>query len=202
MTTKVEIANRALQRVGAKRIGSFEERSREAEAVAACYDFLKRAELSQSLWTFAIRRVQLAPDATPPSYGRANQYTLPPGYLRRAPDDPTYDTFPTDYLIEGGKLLTDVGTTLELRYVDGDVDESMFHPLFADALSMRIGAEICEELTQSSAKLDRLENAYNFTLMRAKRINAIEGGPINDEIDEFVAVRFSGSSDPTTRRYS
>lgn len=66
--TETQIANRALQRVGAQRIGKLDptkdlwsEDSTNADAVRTCYHMLRRAELRRNVWCFAIRRVALRP---------------------------------------------------------------------------------------------------------------------------------------------
>jgi hypothetical protein len=57
----VDIANRALQQVGAKRIGTsdFSEVSKNCSEVASCYDKLREAELQSRYWKFAIKRTIL-----------------------------------------------------------------------------------------------------------------------------------------------
>lgn len=62
--TPTVIANRALQRVGAKRIpdGSlFTDNSKNASEVAACYDTIRRAELRRNIWRFSVRRAAIRP---------------------------------------------------------------------------------------------------------------------------------------------
>lgn len=57
--TPTDIANRALQHCGAKRIDAvlgFTENSKNASEVASCYDKLREAELQRRVWTFATRR--------------------------------------------------------------------------------------------------------------------------------------------------
>lgn len=57
----LDIANRALQLVGASRITSFTENSRAASEVQFCYDKLRRTELERNLWQFSIARAWLYP---------------------------------------------------------------------------------------------------------------------------------------------
>ncbi len=60
--TNVDIGNRALQRLGAKLITSFDttvDVSRNAQQVSFCYDKLRVAELRRSTWRFATRRANL-----------------------------------------------------------------------------------------------------------------------------------------------
>ena len=60
--TKAEdIANRAIQHVGARRISLLSDTSKQAQEINFCYDKLRRAELRRSVWRFATRRAMLQP---------------------------------------------------------------------------------------------------------------------------------------------
>lgn len=61
--TPVDVANRALQHVGAERIttSDFSENSKRCAEVQACYDKLRTAELQRNTWSFAIKQVILRP---------------------------------------------------------------------------------------------------------------------------------------------
>lgn len=189
MSTRVEIANRALQKVGAKRIGSFTEGSREADSVNVCFDILLKAELQTNLWTFAIKRASIAADSETPT-GRSYQYSLPDDFLRLAPADPSYAPLPSDFLFEGRKVLTSLTAPLKIRYVSFDIDTATVDPLFAEALAARIAMEVSEELTGSASKKDALENAYTFHVSKARQTNSILSGPIAPEEDEWVYTRY------------
>lgn len=63
--TPVDVANRALQHCGARRITTFADDSANAEAVQFVYDKVRTAELRRNVWRFAIRRAVLHPINTP-----------------------------------------------------------------------------------------------------------------------------------------
>lgn len=190
MSTRVDISNRALQKVGARRIGSLDEGSREADSVKACFDILLKAELQTNFWTFAVKRAELASDSADADADGRLAYSLPADFLRLAPRDPNLEFTQRDYLFEGRKILTSEQPPFMIRYVSWDIDTATVDPLFAEALAARIAIEIVEELTQSTTKKDSLESAYQFHIRKARQINAIESGPIAPELDEWVEVRF------------
>lgn len=194
MASRVDIANRALQKVGAARISSFDEGSREASAVKAAYDMVRDAELQRNLWTFSIKRAELAADSAAPAFGRTYQYSLPADYVRKAPLDPSMAPMPDDLLFEGRKVLTNDAGPLLIRYVSNDFSDETVDPLFAEALAAKLAVEVCEELTQSGAKREALSSDYLFAITQAKSINSIQAGPRAPEIDEWVYVRASGMS--------
>lgn len=80
--TPVDIANRALQHIGVRRIVSFTEDTRQASEVNACYDRLREAEMRRNVWRFAIRKAPIRPvDTTttllaPLAYNPATAYAV------------------------------------------------------------------------------------------------------------------------------
>lgn len=63
----VDVANRALQHLGAERINytdGFTENSKNAAAMSFAYDMLRRVLLRENLWKFSTRRVVLRPLGT------------------------------------------------------------------------------------------------------------------------------------------
>lgn len=59
--TKEDIANRALQSLGAQRITTFDDDHKNASAVKLAYDKVRQSELRRSIWRFAIRTATLRP---------------------------------------------------------------------------------------------------------------------------------------------
>lgn len=58
-TQPVDIANRALQHLGANRIATMSDTSKQAQEVSFAYDKLRQAELRRHVWRFAVRRVMM-----------------------------------------------------------------------------------------------------------------------------------------------
>ena len=65
--TGVDIANRGLQHIGARRIITFADATRNAAECNALYDKIRRRELRRSVWNFSTRRCVLRP-FTPTSF--------------------------------------------------------------------------------------------------------------------------------------
>lgn len=59
--TPVDIANRALQHIGVRRITAFTDDSQQASAISDCYDKLREAEMRRNVWRWSIRRAALRP---------------------------------------------------------------------------------------------------------------------------------------------
>ena len=172
MTSAVSICNRALQKLGADRIVSFDEDVTAARECAAAYPSLRDAELRAHPWGFAIKRTMIAADADAPVFGYDYSYTLPIDFLRLLSNETQAYGF--DYKIEGGKILCNEAAPLPLRYIARITDTTVYDELFREALATRIAFELCERITQSNAKGSQLREDYKQAIREARRANALE----------------------------
>lgn len=212
-TTQIQIANRALQILGYQPISSLTENSRGARAVNRCYQPVLLKTLREHYWGFSIKRVQLAASATPPLFGKANYFPLPPDYICLAPPDYYNDSAngyntasnaglsngnqmagSIDWQIEntgnGLAIATDDNPPIYVRYVSSAVTESQFDVSFAEAFSADLAYEMCEELTQSNTKFANIEKVYDNAIQSAAKRNAFEMRPMNAPVDSWITRRF------------
>lgn len=80
--SQIDIVNRALTKIGSKRITSLSDQTEEATVAASLFDIVRDSELMAHSWTFAKRRILLAPEDTKPVWGWDLQYLLPSFCLR------------------------------------------------------------------------------------------------------------------------
>lgn len=189
MASTVEIANRALQILGAKRIVSLTEDSRNARAIAAAYQPVKKAELRKHVWNFAVARVQLAADATAPAFTRSTSFTLPSDFLRLLPPDPEVNLNDLDWIVEGRCIITNDSAPLDVRYIRNVDDPNTFDSLFCEALSAKLAEQLCEEITQSNTKVATAQAFYKDVVAEAKKANAVEKVAEQPPEDSWVTCR-------------
>lgn len=189
MASEVEICNRALQKLGASRINTLSENTANARACNAAYEPVRDAELRAHSWNFAIERAALAADATAPSWGRTNSFTLPAAFLRLLNPYPEDDTNSRDWQIESGKILTDDAAPLYIRYIKKVTDTNAMDPLFREALASKLAMEMCEKITQSNSKKAAASDDYKHAIREARRVNAIENVPTTPVEDTFITCR-------------
>lgn len=189
MASKVEIANRGLQLLGAKRITSFTEDSRNARAINAAYEPVKLALLRKHTWGCATTRTQLAANSTAPAFGKENSFALPADWVRSLPLDPDYQTNDDDRVVEGRNILTNESAPLDLRYIYNITDPNEMDPLFREALATALAEALCEEITQSNTKMQTAMAAHDKAIAEAKRANAIEKPADQPPDDTWVTVR-------------
>ena len=184
MTSVVQICNLALQKLGASHIVSLTEDSKGARECNLAYEPVRDAELRAHTWNFAKARVVLAPDSTAPPFGFDYQFTLPSDFLRLHPVDEE-----TDWTIEGNKLLTNDGDTLNLGYIKRVTDPNIFDSTFVEVLAARLAMELAEPITQSNTKKDFAVKEYKRALLEARRVNAIENVSVEPPTDRWISVR-------------
>jgi hypothetical protein len=189
MASEVEICNRALQKLGAKRIVSLDDNSVNARACNVAYSLVRDRVLRSHPWNCAISRAELAADAEPPEWGRANAFQLPSDFLRLLPPYPEMNINDLDWQIEGRKILTDDSGPIYLRYIYQVTDPNEMDPLLRELISTELALELCEEITQSNTKKDALKDDVKAIVKDARRVNAFECVAQEPPEDTWITVR-------------
>lgn len=195
----IQIANRALQKLGSSPITSFNDASTAARAMNIAYDPVRDAELRRRRWKFSIVRVNLPALSTAPTNGIYSlQFQLPSNCLRvldvgdYSPGADTSDyrsQTVADYSIEGNLILTNIAAPLSLRFVQRITSPGMFDSAFAESFAARLAWETCEQITQSGEKRKMAENEYKRTIMEAAQANAFETPPDFKADDSWMMAR-------------
>lgn len=201
MTSNVDIANYALNTLGASNISAFDENSKVARLVNQRFESIRDAVFRSHPWNCLIRRTELAQDTDTPTYGYTYQYTLPtdPYCLRVLEFSNGSMTYPFDnmrsnsnrepFIIEGRKLLTDEGTA-KIKYIARVTDPQEYDSTLIEALSARLAAEICYAVTGSASMIQVTAALYESKLKEARFIDATEGAPQRIEASDFIESRF------------
>ncbi len=201
MASQVQICNQALTRLGAQRITSLLDDSRNASTLNALYDIKRDAELAAHPWTFAIRRVELPASATAPAFTWAYQYPLPSDYLAMVQVGDSYVFYQADesgalFDIEGTDsgqaVLTNEASPLQVRYIKRITNTGLYPALFVEALACRLAAESCDAITQNLSKQQAMWDQYKEAIRRARRQNAIELPPRTVPPSSWVRAMLEG----------
>lgn len=91
--------------------------------------------------------------------------------------------------VEGGKILTNESSPLFIRYVQRVTNTGLYPAQFARVVAMQLAMDACEKITNSSAKLQQIEQAYAMAVLQAKRQNAIERPPQRLVDSDWIAAR-------------
>ena len=181
----VDCCNSALQKLGAVSIQNLSDNSREARQCSIAFDSNRRSELRKYRWNFAIQRAILAPDAVAPAFDYTYAFTIPSDCLRiLLPNDADLD-----WVLEGRKILTNYGPTLNLRYIADITDATQWDSTFYDMLAISMGIDMCEALTNSTSKKATLDREYADCRAEARLNNAFERLSAEAPDDDFWLVR-------------
>lgn len=165
--TKVAICNQALNLIGARSIQSFDESTETARRCSALYDSSRQSLLRMHPWSFAKKRMQLAPSAVRPTFGYANAFPLPSNLLR------VLDTGLDDYEIEGRYILADTNL-INLVYVADEADENHWDSLFTECMVLYLANKLCKPISGSQTEADSAWQKLQNMLKQARTINGQE----------------------------
>lgn len=178
--SQVQIVNLALTKLGQNRVIAINDDVETARVMNSLWDMTRDTVFAAHPWKFAIKRVELPALASAPAFGFTLQYAIPEESLRlvQVGDDWTfYQQQVESFALEDGKILTDLGAPLRVRYVKRIENTGLWPVLFARVMSMQLAMDACERLTNSTSKLDAISADYLASVRDAKRQNAIERPP-------------------------
>lgn len=184
VSSEVEICNNAMLLLGDLTINDFNEGSVRAKLAAAFYAQSRDAVLRLHPWNFAVKRIQLAPDAAAPVYGYSSSFTLPSECLRILE---VYEI--TDYKIEGRKILCD-SSGLSIKYVFRNEDVTQYDSLFVDALASYLAFKMAYPITKSNETKKFMFETFKAILPLARNIDAQEEP--QDTVGDFPFIRVRG----------
>ena len=199
MSDYVTIANMAAARIGTEtRISSPDDDRFVARTIKAAWDIQRQAAIRDGAWNFAARRAELAAenDADKIIYPWEYGFPLPEKCLRLVE---VLDTSRDDYALEGDTILANTLGPLYIRFLV-DVDEpALWDAGFAESFALRLAWRTGRRIAGSAFDQDQCGFEYRQSLSAAKRVDARENPPIDQEESSWVNARFVGSYVPGFR---
>lgn len=168
-TTDVEICATALTRLGMEPISSFGDGTAEAIVASHEYPKAKRAYLTARSWEFNRKYARLNRLVEAPLEQWQYQFQLPNDYLHlleiAAP-------WRVPYALAGeARLLADIADVAILY--QADLDESLFPPLFEDALIWAVAERICLSLNENTERQRAASERFQMADMVASARHAM-----------------------------
>lgn len=185
--SSIAICSRALMKLGADSITSFEDGTAEAEVAASLYGPIRDALISAYPWSFATGQIALARLAAEPIADFSYAYQLPSDFLRVLSAGVAGRGRGIDYRIAERRLHTDV-SEVTLTYIFRP-DETTFPPFFDQALIARLAAEFCIPLTDSTSRSEVLHRLAEKQFQEAKLIDGQQESSTQIENFSLVEVR-------------
>jgi hypothetical protein len=185
--TAIGLCARALIKIGATPIASFDDGTAEAETAAALFAPTRDALLGANAWSFATAQAALPRLATGPMADYAHAFQLPADFLSALGAGPPGRGRGLDYRIAGTVLQTgaDAVTLTYLRRPD----EAEFPAFFDQALIARLAAEFCLPITESTSRWESLLRVAEAEFRRARLIDAQQDTQPGFEDFSLIEVR-------------
>ena len=187
MASIIDICNGALRRLGQQPIASLDDPVEAARVARDRYPIIRDALLQAHPWNFALKRAELPADLAAAADGRP-AFPLPADCLA------LQSAAAADWAVEGRRVLASAAAPLPVLYVARIEDATLFPPLFVEALSSRLAADLAEPLTQSTSAADAKLREHRLILSEARTRDAQESGRIAFDAGVWASARIGGAA--------
>jgi len=191
MASAVDIANSALNLLGASTISAFTDDSKNARLVNQRYEPVRNRVFRSHAWNCLHKRVQLAQNSTAPVVEYSHAYALPSDCLRVLKiHNGTTDSIASsiDYKLEGRNIVTDEGTVF-IIYIALDTDPNNYDTYLQESIAHQLAADLCYAITNNATLANNYMVIADERLREARFIDATENSLGTIESTEFVDAR-------------
>lgn len=180
----IALASRALIRIGAAPISSFDDGTAESEIAGALFGPVRDALLSAYGWSFALGQTPLNRLEAVPVADYACAYELPVDFLRALSAGTGGKGRGLNFRIARNALHTNA-TAVLFTYIFRPEEEE-FPPYFDAALIARLAAEFCIPLTENTSRAESMYRLAELEFDRARQIDAQQDTP--GRIEDFSLI--------------
>ena len=186
--TAITLCSKALIKIGAKGITSFEENTAEAEVANQLYEPCLQNLLASYPWRFALTQKTLARLTDKPISDYQYAFQLPNDCVRVLSAGQNIRSSGLNYKIVGQKLYTNAEAVI-LNYIRRP-EENTFPAFFIDALVGKLAAEFCLPLTESTTRTDYVKKMSETSIGTARLIDSQQN--INSSFQDFSLIEVRG----------
>lgn len=175
MSSKVQICNLALTKLGAARITSLSDNTIEAKLCNTLYDDIADEVMASGEWSSTINRVTLNATENTPAYGFTNEFQLPtdPFCLRVLSIDEE-NVGDEQFRIEGDKLLANI-STMKIRYIGRIEDTQSYDEMLKRTIVARLAYELAYPLTGQTSVSNLMYQTYIQVMNESLAIDGKQG---------------------------
>ena len=191
MASAVDIANSALNLLGASTISAFTDDSKNARLINQRYEPVRNRVFRSHAWNCLHKRVQLAQNSTAPVVEYSHAYALPSDCLRVLKiHNGTTDSIASsiDYKLEGRNIVTDEGTVF-IIYIALDTDPNNYDTYLQESIAHQLAADLAYAVTNNATLAEKYMTRADERLREARFIDATENSLGTIESSEFTDAR-------------
>lgn len=190
MASETSIANQALVFLGAKRITSLSDNSKNANVLDDIFDEVRDQLLAKHNWNFATKREELARSADEPAFGFQYKYTLPADWIRSTSVHADEAGNSELRHKEEAGFIHASSENVFLRYVYRAEDTNLMSPPFRRAFSAALARDAAIAITDSRTMFESMAALADQELQAAKSHDALGGSPEERPAGSWVNARF------------
>ena len=191
MASAVDIANSALNLLGASTISALTDDSKNARLCNQRYEPVRNRVFRSHAWNCLHKRVQLAQNSTAPVVEYSYAYALPSDCLRVLKvHNGSTDSIKSDidYKLEGRNIVTNEGTVY-IIYIAIDTDPNNYDTYLQESISHQLAADLAYAVTNNATLADKYMVRADERLREARFIDATENSLGTIESSEFTDAR-------------
>jgi hypothetical protein len=191
MTTKIEIINLALRRIGASRINNIDSETPASKIMIDVYAQTRRSLLEEGFWSFAKIQKEITPLPDPPAFRYAYKYNYPTDCIRIV-----REYLMKRYVRQGVFIYSDE-ELLQLEYIQDVTREDQFTNLFIKCFYLQLAVEACYAITHSVQLRKELMAEQEFVLSKARTADSQDNVADQEamQIEGFTQSRHGVSED-------
>ena len=200
-TSKLAVYNIALGHLGERKLASLAENREPRRVLDDYWDATALYCLERGLWKFARRSALIdASTSITPQFGLTHAFEKPSDWIRTfvISDNERFDPPLLQYKDENGLWYADTDP-LYVEYVSRDpafgLDLSLWPETFSDYVALRLAAQACPRITNSSTRLDILKRDEKKAKAEALSKDAMDGAPAFPPTGSWVRSRAAAFSD-------
>ena len=183
----IALASRALIRIGAAPVSSFDDGTAESEIAGALFGPVRDALLSAYSWSFATGQVALSELEMPPVADFARAFALPNDFLRALSAGTGGRGRGVRFRVARNAVHTDVEQVL-LTYIFRPEEEE-FPPYFDAALIARLAAEFTIPVTENTSRAEAMFRLAEREYEQARQVDAQQDTPASLEDFSLINAR-------------
>lgn len=185
--TAIDICSRALVKLGASAISSFDEDTTEAHVARQLYEITLDSLLALYPWRFALKQAQLGRLSLAPETDYRYAYALPNDCIRVLSAGASVKGTGLDYRLVNKTLQTN-GESVILTYISRP-NEVDFPAFFMEALIAKLASEFCLPLTESTTRTDYLRKLTQEAVQNARLVDSQQAIPQAFQDFSLIEVR-------------
>ena len=170
-TTKTQIVNLALTRIGEDPILTFDDEGKAAALARLHYPVVIAKMLREYTWNHSKKQGTLTPILPAPVFRFANRYPRPADFVRLVALENDRDARWQVY-VDG--IYTDLGPPVNAEWIEDHGNVTIYDASFVDAVSLECAHRWVTPLAKSVALKTEIRSEFNDSISLARAIDAIE----------------------------